>query len=94
MQRSPCLPRSSPNNSLLWPVRLGQSAQLPAAGTSCASRLLKGASFRTRRMLDSIQNCRLRTGSRIRVGLSPLAVYLFEASGERLFLLVGWQLRQ
>lgn len=29
-----------PEEKLLWPVRLGQSAQLPADGTSCASRLL------------------------------------------------------
>ena len=69
VQRSPCLPRSSPKSSLLWPVRLGQSAQLPAVGTSCASRLSKGASFRMSRTFVSIQNCRLRTGRRMRVGL-------------------------
>ena len=45
-------------------------------------------------MLLSIQNCRLRTGSRIRAGFVLAVVYLFEASGERLFLLVGGQLRQ
>ena len=94
MQRSPCLPRSSPKSSLLCPVRLGQSAQLPAAGTSCASRLLKGASFRTSRIFESIQNCRLRTGSRIRAGFDASVIYFFEASLERLFLLVGWQFRQ
>ena len=67
--RSPCLPRSSPNNSLLCPVRFEQSAQLPAAGTSCASRLLNGASFKTNRILLSIQNCKFRTGRRMRAVL-------------------------
>jgi hypothetical protein len=67
---SSCFPRSSPNRSLLCPACLEQSAQLTAVRTSCASRLSKGASFKTSSTLVSIQNCRLRTGKRIRAGFS------------------------
>jgi hypothetical protein len=46
-------------------------------------------------MFDSIQKCRLRTGSRMRFGLlASRAPILFEASGECLFLLGGLELRQ
>jgi error-prone DNA polymerase len=52
-------------------VTYPQSTQLPADGTSCASRLSNGASFRMRRMLLSIQNWRLRTGRRMRFAFCP-----------------------
>ena len=52
-------------------VRLGHSTQLPAVGTSCGSRLLKGACFKSKRTLCSIHCCRCRTGSRMRFAFAP-----------------------
>ncbi len=64
-------------------------------GQDCPSRLSNGASLRMSKMFDSIQNCRLRTGSRMRFRLlASRAPILFEASGKRLFLLIGLELRQ
>jgi hypothetical protein len=42
-------------------------------------------------MFGSIQNCRLRTGGRIRADFRAVVLNLFEAGREGLFLLVGAQ---
>ena len=93
MQAS-CLPRSE-NRSLLCPVRLGQSTQLPAMATRCASRLSNGAIFEDEQDVLLNPELQIADGEKNALGLlSACAPILLEASGECLFLLVGWQLRQ
>ena len=60
-----------------------------------ASRLLKGATLSISKIFDSIQNWRLRTGSKIRAGFLYSDVeYLLETRRECGFLLVSRQFRQ
>ena len=65
---------TSPNNSLLNPVRFGQLTQDPAAGNSVSSCLSNGADANFSRMLDSTQAANSRTG--ISVCVLPSLVHM------------------
>ena len=87
--------RSSAKSSLLWPVRLGQSTQAPAAGYKLASVFENGASFRMSKDVLLNPLLQMANGEQDALGLALAAVpILAEASGEGLLLLGGLQLRE
>src|SRR5579872_971598 len=65
--------RTSGKRSLLNPVRFGQLAHEPAAGTSVSSCLSKGADASCSKMFDSIHAANSRTG--IRTWVLPSLVH-------------------
>jgi hypothetical protein len=80
--------------SVLCPVRLGHSRQLPTAGTSCASRLLNGASFQNEQNVLLDPALKLADGEQDAFCLVTIAPIFAEVMSERLFLFRGLQLCQ
>ncbi len=87
-----CLPRSR-NGSLLCPVRLGQSTQFPAAGTSLRIALVERREFGDEKNVRLNPEMQTANGEQDAFGLlASRTPILFEACGESPFLLGGLEL--